>query len=90
MVFGRKSSRIGGDQDSGRPAAAIRPTSSLRPEGERHLTTVYAKEFSPKPDPSPCPAGELIGSVKHHHAKTEHFEFEKVSHGHHFYHPNDD
>jgi hypothetical protein len=68
-------------------AAAMQPSSSLRLEGERYLTTEYFNEFGPKT--SPCPASELIGSLHHHHAPTEHYQFDKVASGHHFYHPKD-
>ncbi|VDM38562.1 unnamed protein product [Toxocara canis] len=69
-------------------AAHKQPPSSLRLEGEQEMQSGYNMDFVPKL--RPCPAGELIESVKKNHATTEHFEFHRVHSGHHFYEPKPD
>ena len=33
----------------------------------------------------PCPAGELMNSIKNDHSNTEKFMFDQLNKGHHFY-----
>uniref|UniRef100_A0AC35FY93 Uncharacterized protein n=1 Tax=Panagrolaimus sp. PS1159 TaxID=55785 RepID=A0AC35FY93_9BILA len=68
---------------TGQRITGVRPSTALKLGGSRELISGYQAEFQPKVEP--CVAGELVESVKKDHKTTKHFEFNKVSSGHHFY-----
>uniref|UniRef100_A0A914GX98 Uncharacterized protein n=1 Tax=Globodera rostochiensis TaxID=31243 RepID=A0A914GX98_GLORO len=63
----------------------IRPSTALRLHGDLDMSTGYRADFQNKV--RPCPAGELVQSLKKDdvHTDTEHFQFHAVNKGHRLY-----
>ncbi|KAL3080992.1 hypothetical protein niasHS_012792 [Heterodera schachtii] len=62
----------------------IRPSTALRLSGNMDMVTGYRTEFQNKV--KPCPAGELVESLKKEDkSDTEHFQFHTINKGHRHY-----
>nr|CAD2170084.1 unnamed protein product [Meloidogyne enterolobii] len=85
--------QIPSDTYASRPAA-VRPSTALKLQGDREFKSGYGSEFTNKLA-GPCPAGELVETLKGHacksedkngsHTDTNNFHFHSVNKGHHMY-----
>uniref|UniRef100_A0A915N197 Uncharacterized protein n=1 Tax=Meloidogyne javanica TaxID=6303 RepID=A0A915N197_MELJA len=87
--------QIPSDTYASRPAA-VRPSTALKLQGDREFKSGYGAEFTNKlAAMGPCPAGELVETLKGHackaedkngsHTDTNNFHFHSVNKGHHMY-----
>ncbi|KAL7075439.1 hypothetical protein ACQ4LE_004930 [Meloidogyne hapla] len=87
--------QIPSDTYASRPKA-VRPSTALKLQGDREFKSGYGSEFTNKSlAMGPCPAGELVETLKGHackvedkngsHIDTNNFHFHSVNKGHHLY-----